>query len=118
MILRLKEPRKDRSGRKRVGVTEIAADALLHGRIDKRSGAFYVESEHLVFEFPAHEAVVVWELLKQAFDGKFIEAPAGKARHRAARRRRVGTGTGHQRRPAARAEGGLAGTAGARRPTG
>lgn len=118
MILRFKDARKGRSGRKRVVATEIGADALLHGRIDTRSGAFYVESEHLVFEFPAHEAVVVWELLKQAFDGKFIETPAGKVRHRAARRRRVGTGTGHRRRPAARAEGGSAGTAGARRPAG
>jgi hypothetical protein len=116
MILRFKEARKGRSGRKRVVATEIAADALLHGRIDTRSGAFHVEGEHLVFEFLAHEAVVVWELLKQAFDGKFIEAPAGKVRHHDARRRRVGTG--HRRRPAARAEGGSARSAGARRPTG
>lgn len=118
MILRFKEARKGRSGRKRAVVTEIAADALLHGRIDTRSGAFYVESEYLVFEFPAHEAVVVWELLKQAFDGKFIETPAGKVRHHDARRRRVATGTGHRRRPAARDAGGSASTAGASRPTG
>jgi hypothetical protein len=86
LILRLKEARKGRSGRKRVVVTETAEDALLHGRIDKRSGAFSVEGGHLMVEFPAHEAVVVWELLKQAFEGKFLAAPIGRSGRRRARR--------------------------------
>ena len=89
MILRLKEARKGRSGRKRVVVTETADDALLHGRIDKRSGAFYVESWHLMVEFLAHEAIVVWELLKQAFEGKFLGPPVGRPRHRGPRKGRV-----------------------------
>ena len=116
MILRLKEARKGRCGRKRIVVAGTAEDALLHGRIDKRSGAFYVESEHLVFEFPAHEAVIVWELLKQAFTGKFIEAPAEKPRRHDARRR--GAGKGHRRRPAARDASGSASSQGAGRPAG
>jgi hypothetical protein len=111
MILRLKEARRGRSGRKRIVVTGTAEDALLHGRIAKRSGAFYVESEHLVVEFPAHEAVAVWELLKQAFKGRFIEASAGKPRHHDVRRRRVRKGP--RGRPTVRAS-----TAGASRSAG
>jgi hypothetical protein len=89
LILRLKEARKGRSGRKRVVVTETAEDALLHGRIDKRSGAFSVEGGHLMVDFPAHEAIVVWELLKQAFEGKFLGVPVGAPHGRAPRKRRV-----------------------------
>jgi hypothetical protein len=113
MILRLKEARSGRSGRTRIVVTRTARDALLHGRIDKRSGAFYVESEHLVVEFPAREAVAVWELLKQAFRGRFIEATVGKPRHHDARSRREGKG-----RPTARGKSGSARLAGASRSTG
>ena len=75
MILRLKEARKGKSGGKRVVVTETAEDAMVHGRIHKRSGAFYVESEHLVVEFPADEAVVVWKLLEQVFGAQLRETP-------------------------------------------
>lgn len=116
MILRLKEARKDRQGRTRAVVAGTAEDALTHGRIDKRSGAFYVESEHLVFEFPADEAIVVWELLKQAFDGKFLEAPVGTPRRHDPRRRRAGAR--RRRRPAAQAESAAASPAGASRPAG
>jgi hypothetical protein len=109
MILRLKEVRKDRSGRTRVVVGRTADDELLHGRIDKRSGAFYLESEHLVFGFPAHEALVVWELLKQAFDGKFLEATSERGpRHGAPRQRQ-----GQTRRGDAKPTGGPRRAAGA-----
>jgi hypothetical protein len=85
VILRFKEARKGRSGGKRVVVTETVEDALLHGRIDKRSGAFYVESGHLMVEFPAHEAAVVWELLTRAFEGKLLRVSVGRPRHRKSR---------------------------------
>jgi hypothetical protein len=70
-------------------VTQSARDALIHGRIDKRSGAFYVESAHLMVEFSAPEAVAVWELLRAAFDGKFLRVPAGRDDH---------LGPGHRRK--------------------
>jgi hypothetical protein len=48
-------------------------DPLCRGRIDKRS---LLGGEDFVVAFPPHEAVAVWELLKQAFGGKCIAARA------------------------------------------
>lgn len=92
MILRLKPARRARPGRRRAVAAAVAEAELIHGRIDKRSGAFFVESEHVAVEFPAHEALVVWHLLKQAFDGKFLESPVGGRGPRRSARRRPGAG--------------------------
>ena len=93
MIVQFKDVRPDRLGRSRIYRSGIVEDAVLGGRLNERSGTVSVECELIAVEFPAREAVIVWKLLKKAFDRGLLTAARGQpgrgaGRGRAGRRRR------------------------------